>query len=105
MTIQLAAARPVMKLLVGCDTMARYRRTAANDNASAVLDRSEVRDALRHFAEHGLGAAENARQTAERAYFAGDHDGYRHWLAICRTLDRRLAMTLRDSVQQRQPSS
>ena len=32
-----------------------------------------------------------ARENAERAFFEGDRPGYRWWLAICHTLDRRMA--------------
>lgn len=50
--------------------------------------------ALRHFAEHGLGAAREARRQAETAFFAGDRASYDWWLSICRTLDRRMAEEL-----------
>jgi len=65
----------------------------ANDNPSfgeVVLPR----EALLHFAEHGLGSAAAARARAEQAFFAGDRETYRHWLGICRTFDRRLARWL-----------
>lgn len=64
---------------------------ASNDNG--VLETSDglLHAALRHFAEHGLGAAREARSQAERAFFAGDRQAYDWWLAICRTLDRRIA--------------
>jgi hypothetical protein len=77
---------------------------AANDNDLAKLGRGTLgrekmtppehllRAALVHFAEHGLGAARAARKQAERAFFAGDRHGYDHWIAITRTLDRRLAL-------------
>jgi hypothetical protein len=57
--------------------------TPANDQV--------LRAALRHFAEHGLGAARAARIQAEQAFFAGDRQSYDWWLGITRTLDRRLA--------------
>jgi len=50
--------------------------------------------ALRQFAKHGIGAAEHARQQAERAFFKGDRETYQWWLGICRALDRRLATGL-----------
>ncbi len=50
-----------------------------------------LQDALRHFARYGLGAAREARNQAERAFFSGDRQGYERWHGICRTLDRRLA--------------
>lgn len=77
---------------------------AANDNDRALVATETfgrrqdtppehlLRAALRHFAEHGLGAARAARKQAERAFFAGDRKAYDHWLAITRTLDRRLAL-------------
>ncbi|HEX7751361.1 MAG TPA: hypothetical protein VF440_03085 [Novosphingobium sp.] len=64
---------------------------AANDNHHGFTEDALLRAALRHFAEHGLGAAEQARRNAERAFFAGDRADYDWWLAICRTLDRRMA--------------
>ena len=79
-----AGARPVLR----CPS-------AANDNAPAMPGqdfgrRLLLREALRHFAAHGAGAAERARSNAEQAFFAGDRTGYLHWLEICRALDRRL---------------
>jgi hypothetical protein len=66
-------------------------RDAANDNGSAPRNDRMLRAALRHFAAHGLGAAEAARGNAETAFFAGDRQAYRWWLDICRMLDRRMA--------------
>jgi hypothetical protein len=57
---------------------------AANDNPRDVRNDPVLRAALRHFAAQGLGAAADARDRALGA-------GYRHWLAICTKLDRRLA--------------
>ncbi|MEM6475301.1 MAG: hypothetical protein AAF687_03965 [Pseudomonadota bacterium] len=100
MTIHFAAAQ-------SCDISPLARalsrpkfQSAANDNASdggirgnktSVPSEMMLRAALRHFAEHGLGAAREARAKAETAFFAGDRDGYDWWLGITRTLDRRLA--------------
>jgi hypothetical protein len=64
---------------------------AANDNGDGIANDKMLRAALRHFAAHGLGAAEAARSNAERAFFAGDRAGFRWWLGICRILDRRMA--------------
>ena len=66
---------------------------AANDDAVAVqgqefFRRVLLRDALRHFAAHGAGAAERARRNAEQAFFADQRAEYLHWMAICRALDR-----------------
>ncbi|MEM8724527.1 MAG: hypothetical protein AAGE86_03300 [Pseudomonadota bacterium] len=74
---------------------ARSIPAAANDNCGArtanLPDDQMLRAALRHFAEHGLGAARAARGRAEAAFFAGDRQSYEWWLGITRTLDRRLA--------------
>jgi len=64
---------------------------ACNDNGRAIADNAVLRAALTHFAEYGLGAATRARALAEDAFLAGDEATYRDWLAICRTLDRRVA--------------
>jgi hypothetical protein len=66
-------------------------RAAANDGEQALSRQQLLREALRHFAKHGLGAAERARRNAEVAFFAGDRAAYLHWMAIGRALDSRLA--------------
>ena len=67
---------------------------AANDNGEAEVSDRLLHAALRHFAQHGLGAAREARDQAEKAFFAGDRTAYDWWIAICRTLDRRIAAQL-----------
>ncbi|MEP6870186.1 MAG: hypothetical protein ABJA20_16925, partial [Novosphingobium sp.] len=66
---------------------------AANENSRPIGEMlgepSTLRAALLHFARHGLAAAEHARNAAEAAFAAGDDEQYRHWLALCRILDRR----------------
>lgn len=94
MTNHPAAARPVAPVFFSPVQQRQMMRRAANDNAARHGHDPVLRDALKHFARHGLGAAEVARQEAERAFFAGERDSYRHWLAICRTLDRRMAAAL-----------
>lgn len=64
---------------------------AANDNGCAIGDNPVLRATLAHFAQHGLGAARQASRMAEDAFRIGDETAYRHWLAVCRTLDPRLA--------------
>lgn len=75
-------------------------RKAINDNPTSDLSdnvdtgapQSQALDAaLRHFAEHGLAAALNARKHAEKALAAGDDATCDKWLEICRALDRRMA--------------
>jgi hypothetical protein len=96
MPIRFAAARAAQHLTLARHLCVRLARSAANDNASDRAGAHDplLRDALKHFARHGLGAAETARRAAERAFFAGDRRGYDYWLGICRTLDRRMAGAL-----------
>lgn len=95
MPIRFAAARPALRHSLAPRARARLIGRAANDNHVAVHGHDPLlRDALKHFAAHGLGAAETARQSAERAFFAGDRQTYLYWLGICRTLDRRMAGAL-----------
>ena len=63
---------------------------AANDNGAGLGGEALLHAALRHFAEHGLSAANRARENAEEAFFAGRSDEYRWWMAICTALDRRM---------------
>lgn len=91
MTIRFAAANRGESLAIARALTVPRTRHAANDNASGLTRDGLLRAALKHFAEHGLAAAERARENAERAFFAGDRDGYQYWLEICRALDRRMA--------------
>lgn len=69
----------------------RMPLNAANDNGNGLGGEQLLKAALRHFSEHGLGAAERARENAEAAFFAGNRDEYRWWMAICTSLDRRMS--------------
>lgn len=89
--------------------LARFRHypepgAAANDNGGLPESDLLLHAALRHFAVHGISAARAARAQAEAAFFAGDRAGYDWWLAICRTLDRRLAARIDDELG-RKPGS
>lgn len=95
MTVHFAAARnantsPVARVLTRRPIM-----RVANDNGhlSNGLGRDNplMQAALRHFAQHGLSAAEEAKKSAEEAFFAGDREAYDWWVGICRTIDKRLA--------------
>ena len=90
MTIRFAAANPEYNPVIARMMGARVRLRAANDNAFGLCTDKLLKGALRHFAEHGLSAAEHARTLAEAAFFAGDREQYRWWLSICFTLDRRM---------------
>lgn len=105
MPLHFAAARSTAHSPVARALARKAHSRAANDNgdpAQMAAARSSfdntMRAALRHFAEHGLGAALAARQQAEQAHFTGDRESYRWWLGVCRTLDRRLADQLEDSI-------
>ena len=91
MTIRFAAARRGDNRVVSGMLSASVPLRAANDNGRCLSTDRVLGDALRHFARHGLCAAQVASANAERAYFAGDRTGYDYWIAICRTLDRRMA--------------
>ena len=78
------AAKPIRIAVAG----------ACNDNGSDPQDDALLRAALRLFADHGLGAGHRAQVEAEKAFFAGERDRYRWWLAVTRTLDRKLAVEL-----------
>lgn len=97
MTIRFAAARSGDATAIVRTLTLASRREAANDNDGVGGNVGEfprdpiLRAALKHFAQYGLGAAEQAHRKAEAAFFAGKREEYRHWLAICRALDRRMA--------------
>lgn len=91
MTITFAASRspassPLLRAAIRGVPM-----LAANDNAQDRSNDLLLRAALKHFAQHGLGAAEQARINAEQAFFSGDRDEHQRWMGICRMLDRRMA--------------
>jgi hypothetical protein len=91
MTIRFAAARRGQNRVIADRLCASVPLRAANDNANGIGADKMLGDALRHFARHGLCAAERASLNARQAFFAGDRAGYDYWIAICRTLDRRMA--------------
>lgn len=91
MTVHFAAARSITHSPLARAMVRKAVGRAANDNDGAANDDRLLHAALRHFAEHGLGAAQEARQQAEKAFFAGDRQSYDWWLGVCRTLDKRMA--------------
>ena len=102
MTVRFASANhPVRRLgwrAAGRGLIAPALARACNDNRDALAATSAVPDrldpvltaALRHFAVHGLAAAEAALTAATDARGRGDTAGQEHWLAITRMFDRRL---------------
>jgi hypothetical protein len=91
MTIHFAAARPAVSTILGRRLASVPVGRAANDNCTDFDNDEVLRGALMQFAQHGLGAAAQARDCAEKAFLAGNRDNYRQWLGVCRALDRRMA--------------
>lgn len=101
MPVHFAAARSTAHSPIARALAKKALARAANDNgdagqmaAMASSFDHMMRAALKHFAEHGMGAAEAARRQAEQAHFTGDKAGYQWWLGVCRALDRRMAERL-----------
>ncbi|MBX7496474.1 hypothetical protein K3172_11470 [Qipengyuania sp. 6B39] len=101
MSVHFAAARSTAHSPIARALARKAHANAANDNGDAAECAAQagsfdtmMRAALKHFAEHGMGAAQEARRQAEQAHFAGDSTGYDWWLGVCRALDRRLAETM-----------
>lgn len=93
MTIFFAPARRTVRTIPEGFLCGSLPLRAANDNRAGQRDGDRLlRLALRHFAEHGLSAAERAAGSARQAHHAGSHADCLFWLAICKTLDRRLAL-------------
>ncbi len=101
MSIRFAAPRHAIRNRME-DTAARIACiVAANDNRASYNRANDSRHdhpaeatldaALRHFARHGMAAAQQARARAQAARAEGDEQGFAWWLEICRALDRRMA--------------
>lgn len=99
MSVRFASANhPVRRLgwrAAGRGLVAPALARAVNDNGAAVAAQARfdplLGEALRHFAVHGLAAAEAAVDAATEASARGDADAKDHWLAITQMFDRRLA--------------
>lgn len=102
MSLRFAARRNGNDALVARILAPAFPRSAANENGRAIgdlmSDPAVLRATLLHFARHGLGAADLARTQAEAARAKGDDSTFRHWLAVCRQLDRRMAVRLEGCV-------
>ena len=102
MTIRYAAARPAAApVTLTRAGLARISRAPANDNGDGVQRDSVLRNALMHFAEHGLRAAEDAGERAAAAAAAGDAVEAARWLEICHALDARRARGLANRLVRR----
>jgi hypothetical protein len=94
MSIHFAPSRSCDNSVLARALVKPRARHSANDNSSAAGQDPVLRAALLLFAEHGLQAGHHARRFAETAYFAKDQPAYRHWLTVCRLLDRHAAAAL-----------
>lgn len=76
---------------------------AANDNGDMAVGGLRfdplLTEALKHFAVHGLAAAEAAVDLAAEAGARDDADARDHWLAVTRMFDRRLAARAERSLE------
>ncbi|WDA40329.1 hypothetical protein [Erythrobacter sp. BLCC-B19] len=76
---------------------------AANDNGDTAVGGVRfdplLTEALKHFAVHGLAAAEAAVDLAAEAGARDDADARDHWLAVTRMFDRRLAARAERSLE------
>lgn len=100
MTIRFATARPITAPAhLTRRALGRIAALAANDNLDLAMQDSIVREALRHFALHGLKAAKDAGERARIAHKANDPDALRHWLQVCTALDARLAVEVNRSLR------
>jgi len=94
MSIRFAAAGSGECLAVAKVLRCPQPAAPANDAEGGLVQDLLLQSALRHFAQHGLGAAQQARDIAMRAIAEGDRAQYAHWLAVCRKLDRQMATRL-----------
>jgi hypothetical protein len=101
MSIRLAASKPLRPLVNNPLRLRRMRAACANDNSLSPARQSMGRTrgnilhaALRHFAAHGLSAAQNAADEAKAARVRGDDAEYNWWRDICHALDRQMARKL-----------
>ncbi len=94
MSIRFAAAGSGECMVVARVLTRARLRPAANDVDAAICHDAVLVSTLRHFAVHGLGAAQEARRLAQEARRQQDQDRYRHWLAVCRHLDHGMAARL-----------
>ena len=98
MPIHFAAARCASRSPVARALARKAVHRAVNDNPGGATEcGAEARvlsAALRHFAEHGASAAEEAAVQAEQAWQRGETDAYLWWAGICHKLDRKRAREL-----------
>jgi hypothetical protein len=94
MSVSFAPVRSPDRLVAARLGRTTIPASPANDNGDDQADARVLDAALRHFAVHGLGAAVAACAEAEAHWQRGDRRAAENSLAICRTLDKRLARDL-----------
>ena len=95
MTVRFASARcaarsPLARVLSRGEIGAAANDSEGQEARKIMSDTTKA--ALLHFAEHGLRAVPVALTNATLAASAAHEEDYRHWLGICRALDRRAAL-------------
>ena len=100
MSVHFAAARCTTRSPLARILAKKSCGKPANDNGNAALAPiidQRTRDALLHFAAHGLDAANVAARQAETAAAIEDSESYDRWLGICDALDTREAARVREA--------
>jgi hypothetical protein len=98
MSIRFAAARGSLRTRLAPVRVQTMRMVPTNDNGRPWRRVEALDAALRHFARHGMAAAEIAADNARTAGETGDDKAFAWWLEVCRTLDRRMARQFELSV-------
>ncbi|MBX7457171.1 hypothetical protein K3152_02830 [Qipengyuania sp. 1NDH17] len=99
MSVRFAAARDIARSPIARVLNRGEIELAANDHDELEGFMSETTvAALRHFGEFGLRAVEVAAHNAQVAAAAHETEDYRHWLGICRALDRQAAQRVEASL-------
>lgn len=93
MSIRFAAPPSARNARMSPEMVRAIHPIPANDNGD-IVGETHMRAALRHFSQHGIAAAQDARERAISAGQKGDRDTFEFWLGICRALDRRMARRL-----------
>jgi len=104
MSIRFATPKPALHACIRPSSGSLAFPRAVNDNGDIAPGENALGDtglgdtglaaALRHFARHGLAAANDAHDKAMAAFENGDHPEFARWRDICAALDRRLARQL-----------
>lgn len=99
MSIRFAA--PVSRIAnrLPAEHVRAIRLIAANDDYPPGVREPHLHAALRHFAKHGLAAAQHAREQAIAAARVNDRQTFEWWLEICRALDRRMARGIKPAAE------